>query len=98
MYINGLGYMTKMATRPIFGKTLKKLLLQNRMSNDLETWHAKSGTQALQSFYKNNPGATLTYLTTRSNLVTWAFYYIWKKVKTVNFLGTINPCDLKVGR
>ena len=52
VYINGSGHMTKMADMTIYGKTLKKLLLQNRKSNDLETWHAKSETQALQSFYK----------------------------------------------
>ena len=52
MYVNGSGHMTKMAAMPIYGKTLKKLLLQNRKSNDLETLHAKLGTQALQSSYK----------------------------------------------
>ena len=44
----------------------------------------------------NNPGLTLTYLTARSNLVTWAF--LWEKVKTVNFSETIEACDLNVGR
>ena len=52
LYINGLGHMTKMAVMPIFGKTFKNLLLQNRKSYDSETWHAASGTQALQSIYK----------------------------------------------
>ena len=28
--INELGHMTNMATMPIYGKTLKKLLLQNQ--------------------------------------------------------------------
>ena len=46
--INGPGHMTKMATTPIYGKTLKNLL-QNQKSYDLETWHVESGTQALQS-------------------------------------------------
>ena len=45
VYINGQGHMTKMAARPIYGKTLK-------MSCDLETWHVASGNQALQSLYK----------------------------------------------
>ena len=44
VYINGSGHMTKMAAMPIYCKTLKKLLLQNQKSNDLETSHAKSGT------------------------------------------------------
>ena len=51
VYINGPGHMTKMATMPIYGKDLKKLL-QNQMSYDLETWHVASVTQALQSLYK----------------------------------------------
>ena len=52
IYINGPGHMTKMAAMPIYGKTLKSLLLQNQKSYDLETWHVALGTQALQSLYK----------------------------------------------
>ena len=52
IYINGPGHMTKMAARPIYGKTLKNLLLKNQKSYDLETWHVASGAQALQSLYK----------------------------------------------
>ena len=39
---------------------------------------------------------TLTYFTARSNLVTYAF--LWEKLKTVDFSGTIAACDLKVDR
>ena len=71
VYINGPGHMTKMAAMPIYGKNLKKLLLQIQMSYDLETWHVASGTQALQFLYINDdPELTLTYFTARSNLVT----------------------------
>ena len=53
VYINGSGHMTKMAAMPIYMvKTFKNLLLQNQKSNDLETWHETSGTQALQSLHK----------------------------------------------
>ena len=52
VYINGPGHMTKMAAMPIYGKTLKNLLLQNHKSYDLETWHVALGTQALLSLYK----------------------------------------------
>ena len=52
VYINGQGHMTKMAAMHIYGKNLKNLLLQNRKSYDLETWHVALGTQALQSLYK----------------------------------------------
>ena len=36
---NELGHMTKMAAMPIFGKILKNLLLQNQLTDDLETWY-----------------------------------------------------------
>ena len=50
----GPGNMTKMPAMPkyMYDKNLKNLLLQNRKSYDLETWHVASGTQALQSLYK----------------------------------------------
>ena len=38
----------------------------------------------------------MTYLTARSNLVTYAF--LWEKVKQWIFLVTNAACDLKVGR
>ena len=39
IYINELGHMTNMAAMPIYGKNLKKkLLLQNQLTDDLETW------------------------------------------------------------
>ena len=70
VYINGLGHMTKMAAMPIMVKTFKNLLLQNRKSYDLETWHVASGTQAYKVYINDDPGLTLTYFTARSNLVT----------------------------
>ena len=38
----------------------------------------------------------MTYFTTRSNLVTYAF--LWENVKTVDFSETIAACDMKAGR
>ena len=54
VYINGPGHKTKMAATPIYiyGKKNFKNLLQNRKSYDLETWHAASGTQVLQSLFE----------------------------------------------
>ena len=52
VYINGSGHMTKMAAMPIYGKFFKNMLLQNKKSYDLETWHEASGTQGLQRLYK----------------------------------------------
>ena len=37
IYSNGPGHMTKMAAMSIYGNTLKNLLLQNQMADDLET-------------------------------------------------------------
>ena len=87
--------MTKMATMPIYGKTLKKLL-RNRLNDFNETWYVAFGTHAHHSFSNDDPGLTLTYFTARSNFVTRAFPL--EKVKTVDFSETIAACDLKVGR
>ena len=35
--------MTSMDTMPIYGKTLKNLLLWNQKADDLESWYAASG-------------------------------------------------------
>ena len=37
IYTNELGHMTNMAAMPIYGKTLKNLLLQNQKTGGLET-------------------------------------------------------------
>ena len=39
--------------------------LQNQESHDLETWHAASGTQALQNLYNDDIGLTLTWFKAR---------------------------------
>ena len=49
-----------------------------------------------QGYSNDNPGLTLTYFTTRSNLVPYAF--VWEKVKTMDFSETIIVYDIKVGR
>ena len=51
VYINGQGHITKMAAMPIYGKTFKDLL-QNQKSYDLDTSHAASVPQSLLMFYK----------------------------------------------
>ena len=45
-------------------------------------------------YSNDDPGATLTYFTARSNLVTEAF--LCEKVKTVDFSETFAASDLKV--
>ena len=44
----------------------------------------------------DDPGLTLTYFTTRSNFVPYAF--VWEKARTKDFSETIVVYDIKVGR
>ena len=71
-----------------------KNLLRNRQADCHETWYVASGTPARHSRTNDDPGVTLTYFTTRFNLVTWVF--LWEKVKTVDFSETIAASDLKL--
>ena len=48
---NGLGHLTNMAAMPIYGKTLKNLLW-NQKADDLESWYAVLGTRVLPSLFK----------------------------------------------
>ena len=49
---NGYGPLIKMAAMPIYGKTLKSLLLQNQESFKAESWYIASWTQDLLSLFK----------------------------------------------
>ena len=49
--ISGTGHKTQRATVPIYGKTLRNLLW-NQKSYDPETCHAASGTLGLESLCK----------------------------------------------
>ena len=51
IYSNDSARLNKMATMPIHGKPLKKLLLQNQESFDVESWQITSG-QGLLSLFK----------------------------------------------
>ena len=60
IYSNRQGHMTNMATTPVYGKNL---LLQNQLTNGLETWYVALGT------YSNKVlGLTLSFFTARSNI------------------------------
>ena len=51
--INGPGHMVKMATTPIYDKTLQNSSYpEPKVLYILGTWHAASETQALQGLYK----------------------------------------------
>ena len=54
-------------------KNLQTLLLQNKKSYDLETWHVASGPKHYKAYINDDPGLTLTYFTARSNWVTCTF-------------------------
>ena len=54
------------------------------------------GLKFYKVYINGDPGLTLTYFTTRSNLVFQVF--LSEKVKTVDFSEAIAACDLKVGR
>ena len=58
---------------PYMVKTFKNLRLQNQKADDLETWYVAFGMWDPTSLFKWCPRLTLTYLTSRSNLLSNAF-------------------------
>ena len=53
--------MIKMATMPIYGKTLYKSLLQNQWTDGLGTWYVTSGTMYYQDRSNDDLELTLTF-------------------------------------
>ena len=90
---NGPAHMTKIAAMPIYIKTLKIFFSRTKRPMTLKLvtycWVLK--------YYQvcSNDGLTLTYFTTSSNLVPYAF--VWEKGKTMNISETIVVYDVKVG-
>ena len=71
--------MTMMTATPIYGKNpLKNLYLQNQKVGDLGTWYVAWGCGAYQVCSNDDPKLTLTYLTSRSNLLPNAFNFLLK--------------------
>ena len=75
---NGPGRMAKMAAMPIYSKKpFKNLRLQNQKADNLRNWHVALGVLVLPSLSNDvvcdDPRLTLTYLTSRSNLLPNAF-------------------------
>ena len=50
-------------------KTLQNIFLQNRQADFHETWYVASGLQPIIVCSNDDPGVTLSYFTSRSNLV-----------------------------
>ena len=88
--------MTKMATTPIYGKNPSKNLLRNRWTDFNETWYVASRTPAHHSLLKWWPWVDLQLIYSKVKFGNLGFS-IGKK-KTVEYLETIEACDLKVVR
>ena len=74
--------MTKMATMPIYGKNLKKIIFSwTKRPITLKVGIKHLVLKYYQVFLNDDPG--MTYLMARSNLVPYAF--VWEKGKTVDF-------------
>ena len=87
VYLNGPSHMAKMAAMPICVKTFKDLHLQNKKSDDLEFWH---GLRVYKVYINHEPGLTLTYLMSRSNLILNAFK--WGKIEKLNLCQSQYTC------
>ena len=94
IYTNELGHMTHMATMHIYGKNLKKSTSPEAI--DRWPWNLVCSIVYASTTKVTNydPGLTLTYFTSRSNLITEAF--VWEKVKIIYFLKLIAALRLKV--
>ena len=88
IYTNELGHMTNMATMHIYGKNLKKSTSPEAI--DRWPWNLVCSIVYASTTKVTNydPGLTLTYFTSRSNLITQAF--IWEKVKII-FWNLLQP-------
>ena len=79
VFLRGLGHMTKMAAKPIYGKNPSKIFF-SRTKGLMTLWlgmlHWGLGPIIVCS--NDDPRLTMTYFTTRSNLVSHAF--IWGKL------------------
>ena len=75
-------HMTKMASRPIYGKNLQTsiLLLRNQETNDLDAWYTASVLKYYQICSNDSTGLTLTIFMTWPNLFPNAS--AWMKVNT----------------
>ena len=85
--------MTKMAATPIYGKNPSKIFFSRTgglISTKLGMYHR--GLLHIIVCSNDEAGVTLTYFTTRSNLVTLAF--LLENVKTVDFSESIIYCSL----
>ena len=70
-------------------KPFKNLLLQNPNAGDLGTWYVGLEMWAYQVCLNNNLKMTLTYLTSKSNLLPYAFkWQFFRKVDFFQYCGS----------
>ena len=80
VYVIGPGHMTEMAGMSIYGKNPLKIFFSRTVSQMiLKLGKYQKRLEPYKSFINDDPGLTLTYFTTRSNLVLKAFE--WENVK-----------------
>ena len=92
---NGPGHMTKIVAMPIYGKNLKKIFFfGTKRPMTLKLGRQHRVVEYYQVCSNDDPGLTMTYFTTRSSLVPYAF--VWEKGKTMDFSEPIVVCDLKL--
>ena len=65
---NDPGHMTKVASRPIYGKIFKYQLPRNQNADNTETWYTASDTQVPPSLLQDDTGLTLSIFMPCSNL------------------------------
>ena len=95
IYTNELGHMTNMAAMPIYiVKTLKNLLLQNQLTDDLETLYVALFMQVLPRLLKLLPWVDLDTFYAKAKFGHIGF--VWEKVKIIYFFG--NCCSLRSQR
>ena len=94
---NGPGHMTKISPISIYGKNLKIFISSwTKRPMTLKIGMQHRVLKCYQIYSNHDPGLTLTYFTTRPNLVPYAF--VSEKGKTMDFSETIVVYDIKVGR
>ena len=76
-------------------KTWKISFSGTKWPMTLKVWMQHQVLKYYQVCSIDDSGLTLTYFTTRYNLVPYAF--VWDKVKTMNFSETIVVYDIEVG-
>ena len=88
IYTNYFGHITKMAATPIHGKNpLKIFFSRTRRLMTMGLGMLHWGCWACQVWSNNDPRLTLTYLTSRSNLLPNAFE--WEIFLKVEFFNTV---------